>query len=173
MPILRLLARSLFMLALLALIEFGAFLCYREFGWNRLYWVPASLAVIAFAGYDTVRRMPIIWGATVSGLLAGTTSVLSWMIAEWVMNGSFHMPPEAEPPLVGTTFLVMSIVGGIVGATAGTFARGRRRKRSRRSALGKLAYTAFDDDETADVEDPANYRAAIALPLAERAASRG
>jgi hypothetical protein len=171
MPILRLLTRAAIILAIMVMVEFAAFLFNRELGINRLYWVPVSLGLIAFAGYDTVRRMPMIWGATISGLLAGFTSVISWMVAEYVLHGSFSMPAEAEPPLVGTTFLVMAIVGGIVGVSAGTFARSRRRKRSRRSALGKLAYTAFDEDGE-PYHDPSEFEATIAIPMANHTSRR-
>jgi hypothetical protein len=163
--ILRLSARATVVLTLMLLVEFAAFVMYRESGVNRLYWVPVSFALVGYAGFDTVSRLPLIWGAFIGGVLAGITNVLSWMIGSLVNDGKFVMPAEAEPLLVGTSLVMALIIGAIVGGAAGTMARGRRRKRSRRSALGKLAYGAFDEPDESPPDQVANV---IAIPMAHR-----
>ncbi len=165
----RLFARLSGVLALMLLVEFAAFIMYREQGLSRLLWVPVSYALVAFGGFDTVKRMPLVWGALVGAVLAGATNVLSWMIGSYVVDGKFAWPDEAQPMLVGTSLLIASIVGAIIGVAAGTFARGRRRKRSRRSALGKLAYGAYDEVFDDEEETPS---AMLAMPMAERAERR-
>lgn len=149
---LRYAARMIGYFMLMLLVEFAAFMLYRDHGINRLLWVPVSFGVVAFAGYDTVKRLPLIWGALIGALLAGATSFLSWMIGSFVAVGRFRMPPEAEPLLLGTTLLTASIVGAIVGVSAGMLARARRRQRSRRSAIKKLAYMAVDEPPDLPVE---------------------
>ena len=152
----------------MALVEFAAFLLYREQGINRLYWVPLSFALVAFAGYDTVKRLPLVWGAFVGAALAIAANLLSWPTGSLVADGVFRFPPEADPLLVGTSLLIAAIVGAIVGVVAGMAARSRRRQRSRRSALGKLAYQAYDEpmNPADDVSGP------VATPMAERADRR-
>lgn len=164
----RFMARMLGILLAMMLVEFAAFLLYRDYGINRLYWVPVSFALVAFAGYDTVKRLPLVWGALVGATLACTANVLSWPTASLVQDGAFRFPPEAEPLLVGTSLLIAAIVGAIVGVVAGLAARNRRRHRSRRSALGKLAYQAYDEpmNPDDDVSSP------VATPMAERADRR-
>lgn len=142
---LRLCARIFGFLALMVLVEFVAFLLYREYGVNRLFAVPISFALVALAGYDTVRRLPLIWGALVGALVAGATNLMSWPVGSYVLSGVFGYPDEADPLIVSTSLLLAAVVGAIVGAMAGVVARNRRRLRSRRSALDKLAYTAFDE----------------------------
>jgi len=147
----RLVIRMSGVLLAMALVEFGAFLTYREWGVNRLVWVPVSFALVALAGFDTVKRLPLVWGAVVGAVLAGATNLVSWPLGELVFDGRLAMPDEADPLLVLTALAIAMIVGAIVGVTAGLFARGRRRKKSHRSAIGRLAYTAFD--ETAEDTD--------------------
>ena len=133
------------MLAML-LVEFAAFFFALENDVNRLRWVPLSYALVAYAGYDTVRRMPLLWGAVVSGALAGIVNTISWLIGSFVAEGRFRMPAEAEPLLVATSLLMASLIGAVIGGAAGLVARARRRQRSRRSAIRKLSYTTLDDD---------------------------
>jgi hypothetical protein len=160
---LRLGIRLFGVLALMLLVELGSFLLYRERGLNRLFWVPLSFGLVAVAGFDTVKRLPLVWGALTGALLAGVTNLLSWLIGAWVMDGRFRLPEEAEPLLVATSLLMAATIGAIIGVAAGAVARGRRRQRSRRSALGKLAYTAFDEprDEADEVAE------AVSLPMSK------
>lgn len=155
-------------LLVMLLVELAAYVLYREYGVNRLYWVPVNLALVALSGYDTVKRLPLVWGAFIGAILASATNLLSWPTGSLVADGVFRFPPEADPLLVGTSLMIAAIVGAIVGVSAGVFARGRRRKRSRRSALGKLAYGAYDEpmDPTGAVSAP------VAMPMAERADRR-
>jgi hypothetical protein len=155
-------------LLLMLAVEFASFFLYREYGWNRLVWVPLMFALVAFAGYDTVRRLPLVWGGVVGAVLAGLANLLEWPIGSLVAYGAFEYPPEAEPVLVATSLAIAVMVGAIVGVVAGLLARRRRRHRARRSALGKLAYTAYDEPLAADddVSSP------IAVPMAERADRR-
>ncbi len=145
--------RILGILVLMLSIEIAAFYLERDQGVSRLFWVPLSYAMVALAGYDTVKRLPLIWGTLVGALLAGATNVLSWLAGGFVHDGRVGFPPEADPMLVATAGLLGAVVGGIIGAVAGLVARGRRRQRSRRSALGKLGYAAFDDRDDPD-DDP-------------------
>jgi hypothetical protein len=156
-------------LALMVLVEFAAYLMYREMGVNRLLWIPVSFGLVAFAGFDTVRRLPLVWGAFVGGLLAALTNLLSWPIGAFVAEGQFRWPDEAEPMLVATSVLIAAVFGVITGFVAGNAARARRRQRQRRSALGKLAYSAFDEPfDDVEVRDTSP----IAMPMAERAERR-
>ena len=159
---LRLCARISGFLALMVLVEFVAFLLYREYGVNRLFGVPISFSLVALAGYDTVRRLPLIWGALVGALVAGATNLISWPVGSYVLSGVFAYPDEADPLIVGTSLLLAAVVGAIVGAMAGVAARNRRRLRSRRSALDKLAYTAFD--EPVDGRDRTKTPVSRAMP---------
>lgn len=151
-------------LALMLFVEFLAFVLYREYGLNRLFALPISFSLVALAGYDTVKRLPLIWGALIGALLAGVDSLISWPIGAYVLEGAFRLPDEADPIIVSASFLLAAIVGAIVAVMAGVIARNRRRHRSRRSALGKLAYTAFDESDEVD------ERAAgpVTLPNADR-----
>ena len=135
-------------LASMLLVEYLAYYMARAGGVNRVLWVAPSFALVALAGYDTVKRLPLVWGALVGGFLAGVANLISWQIGAFVLEGRFRMPAEAEPLLVLTSLLIALIVGAIVGGVAGIVARGRRRKRSRRSALNTLAYSAFDEPLT-------------------------
>ncbi len=137
--------RMLGLLGAMLVIEYVAYLLARESGVSRIYWVAPSFGIVALAGYDTVTRLPLIWGALVGGALAATVNVISWAVGALVLEGRFHFPDDAEPVLVLTSLLIALIVGAIVGGVAGAFARTRRRKRQRRSALNSLAYTAFDE----------------------------
>ncbi len=155
----RLSARMVLFLALMLLVEFVSFLLYRTWGVNRLFWYPASYGLVAFAGYATVKRLPLVWGAFAGALLAGVTSLCSWPVGSFVLDGVFRYPAEADPLLVGTGLLLAAIVGAIVGVAAGWVARDQRRQRSRRVAMSKLAYGAFDelpdpDDEVATPGTP-------------------
>jgi hypothetical protein len=141
----RFIARLAGVQLLMLLIEFFAFVLNRESNLSRLYWVPVSFALVACAGFWTVSRLPIIWGAAVGGTLAGITNLLTWPIGAFVLEGAFRFPVEASPLLVVTGFMIAAIVGAIVGVTAGVFARSRRRNRSRRSGIQSLAYGAFDE----------------------------
>lgn len=157
-------ARITGVLLVMLLVELIAFWLARDYGINRLFWVPVSFALVAFAGYDTVKRLPLVWGAVVGALLAGSANCVSWMIGSYVMDGEFRMPDEAEPLLLGTSVMMAAIIGGIVAVVAGLVARNRRRQRSRRSALGKLAYSAYDEpmDPNGEVSAP------IAMPMGAR-----
>jgi hypothetical protein len=159
----RLTLRMIGVLLLMLVVELASFLAYREYGLNRLWWLPLSFGLVAFAGYDTVRRLPLVWGGVIGALLAGIGNVLEWPTGAWVADGRFQFPPEAEPLLIGTSLLIAVVVGAIVGAAAGAVARGRRRIRSRRTAMGKLAYEAYDEQPDPDGE----VRPAIAIPMAE------
>lgn len=128
---------------LMLLLEFASFIFAREQGVNRFYWLPLSLVVVAVAGYITVRRMPLMWGGVAGAVLYAITSVLSWPIGEYVIEGKLGYPQEAEPVLVLTTMLLMAIVGAIFGVAAGAVARSRRRQRVRRAAMNKLAFGSF------------------------------
>ena len=132
------------LLLLMLLVEYVAFLLYRQYGLNRLWWLPVSFGLVALAGYDTVKRLPLVWGALTGAILAATDNLLSWPIGSFVADGELAFPPEADPLLVGTSLLLMSIIGAIVAVSAGLLARDRRRRRSRRSALSKLAYEVDD-----------------------------
>lgn len=152
------------LIVLMMVVEYLSYLLYRELGVTRLYWYPVSYGLVALAGYDTVRRLPLIWGALAGAVLAGVTSVLSWPVGSFVLDGALRFPQEADPLLVGTGVLIAAIVGAIVAVSAGLVARDRRRNRSRRSAMSKLAYSAFD--EPLDPGD--EVRPSIAIPMADR-----
>jgi hypothetical protein len=145
-------ARLLGILVLMLSIEIAAFYLERNQGVSRLYWVPLSYAMVAWAGYQTVKRLPLIWGTLAGVLLAGSTNVLSWLAGGFVNDGRLGFPPEADPMLVATGGLLGAVVGGVIGTCAGLIARGRRRTRSRREALGKLGHAAFDDAGEPDVD---------------------
>lgn len=151
-------------LMVMVLVEFLAFVLYREFGLTRVLAIPVNFALVGVAGYDTVKRLPLVWGALVGSVVAAATNLVSWPIGAYVLEGSFRYPDEADPLIVGTSLLLAAVIGAIVGVLAGVLARNRRRKRSRRSALGKLAYspTAELDALTDEVASPA------ALPMADR-----
>ncbi len=153
-------------LGAMLLVEFVSYFVARESGWNRLYWVPVSFLLVAYAGYDTVRRLPLIWGVVIGSVLAGTVSMVSLLIGSYVIDGQFGLPAEAEPLLLATTLLLSSLLGGIIGGSAGVVARSRRRHRARRSAIRKLAYTAMDDQDDA-MTDLTNAAAATE-PLLDR-----
>ncbi len=155
-------------LAVMLLVELAAFFLERDFGLNRLVWYPVSYGLVALAGYDTVKRLPLVWGALIGAVLAGTASLLSWPTGARVLDGSFAFPPEAEPLLVATALLMAAIIGAIIGVVAGMVARSRRRKRSRRSALAKLAYGAYDEP----VDDVPSAPHPMPMPMAERAERR-
>jgi len=138
-------ARLLGILVFMLCIEIAAFYLERDQGISRLFWVPVSYAMVALAGYQTVQRLPLIWGALAGVLLAGTTNVLSWIAGGFVHDGRVAFPPEADPMLVATGGLLGAVLGGIIGTVAGLVARGRRRQRSRRSAMDKLGLSAFDE----------------------------
>ncbi len=157
--------RMLGILTLMLLVEFASYLLYRERGVARVLWVPVSFGLVGLAGFDTVRRLPLVWGALIGALLAGVTNILSWPIGSYILDGQLHFPEDAEPLLVATSLLITAIVGAIVGVIAGLVARDRRRRRSRRSAISKLAYTAFDEPRDQSAELPA---APIAMPMADR-----
>ena len=164
----RFLTRMSGVLLLMIIVEFASYLLFREYGWNRLMWLPLSLGLVAFAGFDTVKRLPLVWGGVVGATLAGLVNLLEWPTGSFVADGAFEFPPEADPLLVATGLLIAVLVGAIVGVVAGLVARSRRRKRSRRSALGKLAYTAYDEllNLEDDVSDP------VGIAAAERAERR-
>ena len=138
-------SRMLGVLAAMLFVEYITFVISRETGISRFYFLPLSLGLVAFAGYDTVARLPLLWGSVVGGTLYGITSILSWEIGNYVLRGRWELPDEAEPLLVLLTFAVTAIIGAIVGGVAGMVARNRRRARQRRSAIQKLAYSAFDE----------------------------
>ncbi len=145
-------ARMVGYAAAMLLIVWIGFVLYRQRGINRVYWAPLNLGIVAVAGYDTVKRLPLVWGALVGGLLAGIVDLLTWPVGSVVADGAFAMPPEADPMLVASSLLVALILGAIVGGVAGMTARSRRRQRSRRSAVRKLAYSAFDEPDVATEE---------------------
>jgi hypothetical protein len=153
--------RMLAILMVMLLVEFASFFFALESGINRIYWVPVSFALVAYGGYDTVRRMPLVWGVVVGAVLAGTTSMLSLAIGTLLLEGKFRMPTEVDPLLLFTTLLMTSLIGAIVGGAAGVLARARRRDRARRTAIRKLSYMATDDvgdaigDPPADIDEPA------------------
>ncbi len=146
------------MLAML-LVEFAAFFFAQEYAVNRILWVPVSYALVAYAGYDTVRRMPLLWGIVVSGTLAGIVNSVSWLIGSFVVEGRFRLPAEAEPLIFATSLLMATLIGAIIGGAAGFIARLRRRQRSRRSAIRKLSYTALDESPTATTDRATTPRA--------------
>lgn len=152
-------------LAAMLLVEVASYLLYREQGLARVLWVPASFALVALAGFDTVKRLPLVWGALVGAVLAGVTNLLSWPIGSLVLDGQLGLPQEAEPLLIATSLLIAAIVGAIVGVVAGLVARNRRRHRSRRTAISKLAYTALDEPLGPSAEIPS---APIGIPMADR-----
>jgi len=139
-------------LGAMLLVEFASYFFASESGWNRVYWVPVSFLLVAYAGYDTVRRLPLVWGVVIGTVLSGTVSMVSLPIGSFVINGQFRLPAEAEPLLLTTTLLLSSLLGGITGGAAGVVARSRRRQRARRSAIRKLAYTAMDDRDDATTD---------------------
>lgn len=159
--------RMLAVLLVMLLVEFASYFFALESGVNRLFWVPVSFGLVAYAGYDTVRRLPLIWGVIVGAVLAGLTSMVSLLIGTYVVDGHFRMPGEAEPLLLFTTLLMTSLIGAIIGGAVGVVARGRRRHRARRTAIRKLAYTAMDeaDDKTFDLP---SRTVTAAEPLSER-----
>lgn len=128
----RFLLRMFGLLLLMLLVEFVAFVLYRDAGMSRLPWVPVSVGLAALGGYDTVKRMPLVWGALAGALLAGITNLLSWVIGAVVLQGKLALPDEAEPLLVASSLLIAAIVGAIAGVVAGMLARARRRHRSMR-----------------------------------------
>jgi len=130
------------------LVECAAFFFAIGSGVDRLYWVPVSFGLVAYAGYDTVRRFPLIWGVVIGGVLAGGVSMVSLLIGSYLLDGHFRLPAEAEPLLVVTTLLMSSLLGGIVGGAAGVVARSRRRHSARRSALEKLAHVSTNEIES-------------------------
>ena len=156
--------RMLSILLAMLLVEFAAFFFAHENNINRLLWVPVNYLLVAYAGYDTVRRMPLLWGVVVSGAMAGIVNSVSWLIGSFVVEGRFRMPAEAEPLLFATSLLMASVIGAIIGGAAGVIARTRRRQRARRSAIRKLSYTAMDD--VPDVPDVMTER--VGLPPAPR-----
>ncbi|MCC7053883.1 MAG: hypothetical protein IT355_11535 [Gemmatimonadaceae bacterium] len=147
--------RMVGILLMLLFVEYITFVFYRESGINRFFWLPLSVGFVALAGFDTVSRLPLIWGAFVGGLLFGLTSVISWEIGSFVLMGRFEFPAEAEPLLVLLTFALTSIIGAIIGGMAGLAARSRRRQRQRRSSIKKLAYSAFDEQHDEQSDPPA------------------
>ncbi|MES3034266.1 MAG: hypothetical protein V4813_09740 [Gemmatimonadota bacterium] len=153
--------RMLAIVLAMLLVEFAAFFFAIEHDVNRLYWVPVSYALVAYAGYDTVSRMPLLWGLVMSGAIAGIVNSASWLIGSFVAEGRFRMPAEAEPLLVATSLLMASLIGAIIGGAAGVIARARRRQRARRSAIRKLAYTAMDE-----APDASEDRVASTTPTA-------
>ena len=157
------------LLLLMLLVEFIAFALYRDAGVSRLPWVPVSVGLAALGGYDTVKRMPLVWGALAGALLAGITNLLSWVIGAVVLQGELALPDEAEPLLVASSLLIAAIVGAIAGVVAGMLARAHRRHRSRRAATRQLAHTA-SDEPIESVEAPA--RQFMEPPVAEHARQR-
>ena len=157
------------LLLLMLLVECIAYVLYRDAGMSRLPWVPVSVGLAAFGGYDTVKRMPLIWGALAGALLAGITNLLSWVIGAVVLQGKFAMPDEAEPLLVASSLLIAAIGGSIAGVVAGLLARAHRRHRLRRAATRQLAQTAIDEP-IESVEAPS--RPCVEAPMADHARQR-
>jgi hypothetical protein len=152
-------------LCVMLFIEYITFVFYRSSGINRFVWLPVSLALVALAGFDTVSRLPLVWGAFSGGLLYGLTSIGSWVIGSWVLQGRWRFPDEAEPLLVALTFALTAVIGAVVGGTTGVIARGRRRARRRRSTIKTLAYSSFDaPDAVVDVPTPQRPM----MPVSER-----
>lgn len=141
----RYLLRMFGIYGLMLLAELLSYWLRQAFGMPRLFWVPVSFALVAYAGYETVRRLPLVWGALSGAVLAGAANLVSWPLGSWVGGGALRFPDEAPPMLIVTSLLTAAIIGAIVGVSAGFVARGRRRHRARRSAIGKLAYTAYDE----------------------------
>ncbi|MBC7843630.1 MAG: hypothetical protein H7099_15020 [Gemmatimonadaceae bacterium] len=160
----RLTLRMSALVVLMLVVEYLSYLLYREFGVARLFWYPVSCALVALGGYDTVKRLPLVWGALAGAVLAGVTSLVSWPLGSFVLDGALRYPEEADPLIVATGVLIAEIIGAIVAVAAGMVARERRRHRSRRSAISKLAYSAFD--ERLDPDD--EVRPSIAIPMADR-----
>ena len=139
-------------LVVMVLVEFASFVFAREQGINRMYWVPLSLMAVAFSGYVTVRRLPLVWGGIVGAILAGLTTLFSWPLGSFVNDGRLSWPAEAEPVLVLSVMAIYAIFGAIIGVAAGMIARSKRRQRVRRAAMSKLAFGGFgpaaggDDD---------------------------
>jgi hypothetical protein len=148
--------RMLAVLLAMLLVEFASYFFALEHGINRMLWVPVSFGLVAYAGYDTVRRMPLIWGVVVGGAMAGATSMVSLLIGSYVSDGALHLPAEAEPLLLVTTLMMTSIIGAILGGAVGVVARSRRRDRARRTAIRSIAYMATDEtsDKTLELYGP-------------------
>jgi gas vesicle protein len=167
--------RMLMVLLVMLLVEFASFVFAIEYELNRLYWVPVSFLLVAYGGYDTVRRMPLIWGVIVGAVLAGSTSMLSLMVGSLVLEGRFRMPADVDPLLLFTTLLMTSVLGAIVGGAAGVLARARRRERARRSAIQKLSPVATDEQSNTMADMPAGANDLTSLiepPLPLSAESR-
>ena len=164
--------RMLIVLLVMLLVEFASFVFVIEYGLNRLYWVPVSFLLVAYGGYDTVRRMPLIWGVIVGAVLAGSTSMLSLMVGSLVLEGRFRMPVDVDPLLLFTTLLMTSVLGAIVGGAAGVLARARRRDRARRSAIQRLSPVATDEqvNTMADMPVGADELAPLVEPPLPRTA---
>lgn len=163
----RYLLRMFAIYGLMLVVELLSYWLRRQFGLSRLIWVPVSFALVAYAGYETVRRLPLVWGAVSGATLAGAANVVSWLLGSWDGGSGLRFPDEAPPLLIVTSLLTAAIIGAIVGVAAGFAARGRRRHRARRSAIGKLAYTAYDEPASRNAE--AEALAAMSTNPADRA----
>ncbi len=164
--------RMLAVLLVMLVLEFASYYLAIESGINRLYWVPVSFALVAYGGYDTVRRMPLLWGVVVGAVLAGLTSMVSLLIGTYLVDGHLRMPAEADPLLLFTTLLMTSLIGAIIGGAAGVVARGRRRQRARRTAIRKLAYMATDEADDKTFELPTRPSVTPKESLIDRPLSR-
>ena len=89
-------SRMLGVLAAMLFVEYITFVISREMGISRFFFLPISLGLVAFAGYDTVARLPLLWGSVIGGILYGITSVLSWEIGNYVLQGRWQLPDEAN-----------------------------------------------------------------------------
>jgi len=83
----RYIARMAGYLAAMLLVVWIGFVLYRQSGIDRVYWVPVNFGIVAVAGYDTVKRLPLVWGALVGGLVAGIVDLCTWPLGTLVGQG--------------------------------------------------------------------------------------
>jgi hypothetical protein len=144
----------------LLLVEFASYMATSNQPAMRVVFAPVFFAIIGVAAFITVKRVPLVWGASVAAAMGGILSLLTYPIGNLATRGSFAWPGE-DPLVVATGFTVTTTFSALVGFAAGMFARTRRRKRSRRSAMSKLVYAAYDEPEQEEHEP-------VATPMAAR-----
>jgi hypothetical protein len=148
--------------ALLVLVEFASYMATSAQPTLRVLFAPVFFAIIGIAAFVTVKRVPLLWGAVVAGCMGGVMALLTYPIGNLAMRGSFAWPGE-DPLVVATGFTVTATFATLVGIGAGFLARNRRRSRSRRTAMGRLVYAAYDEP-VSDTDE----REPVATPMAAR-----